>query len=195
MNAIKKTALYWFIALQTSGVPWVPTCHIMKMLWSRLVNVSKALLHCIHLSSPVFVQHKYCRTCFSCRYYAESFPIIVELNHVSKNQNDHSWLAPDVYWTISKHVVSGVIAARAIHYSDVIMYVIAFQITGVSSVCSTVCSGTDQRNHQSSASLAFVRGIHRWSVDSPHKGPVTRTCSHLMTSSWTSWSTYMYFML
>ena len=34
--------------------------------------------------------------------------------------------------------------------------------------------GADQRNHQSSASLAFVKGIHRWPVDSPHKGPVTR---------------------
>ena len=34
--------------------------------------------------------------------------------------------------------------------------------------------GADQRKHQSSASLAYVRGIHRWSVDSPHKGPVTR---------------------
>ena len=47
-------------------------------------------------------------------------------------------------------------------------------ITTVSIVCSTVCSGADQRIHQSSASLAFVRGIHRWPVDSPHKGPVTR---------------------
>ena len=37
---------------------------------------------------------------------------------------------------------------------------------------STVCSA-DQRKHQSSVSLAFVRGIHRWPVDSPHKGPVT----------------------
>ena len=37
-----------------------------------------------------------------------------------------------------------------------------------------VCSGADQRKHQSSASLAFVRGIHRWPVDSPQKGPVTR---------------------
>ena len=27
---------------------------------------------------------------------------------------------------------------------------------------------------QSSASLAFVSGIHRWPVNSPHKGPVTR---------------------
>ena len=33
-------------------------------------------------------------------------------------------------------------------------------------------------------SLAFVRGIHRWPVDSPNKGPVTRKCFHLMTSSW-----------
>ena len=37
-----------------------------------------------------------------------------------------------------------------------------------------VYSGTDQRRHQSSASLAFVKGIHRWPVNSPHKGPVTR---------------------
>ena len=45
-------------------------------------------------------------------------------------------------------------------------------ITGVSIVCSAVCS--DQRKHQSSASLTFVRGIHRWPVDSTHKGSVTR---------------------
>ena len=32
----------------------------------------------------------------------------------------------------------------------------------------------DERKHQSSASLAFVRGIHRWSVNSPRKRPVTR---------------------
>ena len=55
------------------------------------------------------------------------------------------------------------------HYSDVIMSTIASQITGVSIVCSTICSGTDQRKHQSSSSLAIVRVIHRWSVDSPHK--------------------------
>ena len=48
------------------------------------------------------------------------------------------------------------------------------QITGVSIVFSTVCSGEDRRKYQSSVSLAYVRGIHRWSVKSPHKGPVTR---------------------
>ena len=34
--------------------------------------------------------------------------------------------------------------------------------------------GTDQRKNQSFASLAFVWEIHRWPVNSPHKGPVTR---------------------
>ena len=48
------------------------------------------------------------------------------------------------------------------------------QITGVSIVCLTVGSDTDQRKHQSSASLAIVWGIHRWPVNSPHKRPVTR---------------------
>ena len=54
------------------------------------------------------------------------------------------------------------------------MSVMASQIAGVSIVYSTVCSGVDQRKHQSSASLAFVRGIHRWAVNSPHKGPMAR---------------------
>ena len=35
------------------------------------------------------------------------------------------------------------------------------QITGGSMVCSAVCSDADQKKHQSSASLAFVRGIRR----------------------------------
>ena len=70
---------------------------------------------------------------------------------------------------------------RPFHYSDVIMSMMASQITRLMIVYSTVFSGTDQRKHQSSASLAFVRGIHRWLVNSPHKWPVK--CFHLMTSS------------
>ena len=60
------------------------------------------------------------------------------------------------------------------HYSDVIMSAMASQITSISIVYWTVCSGADQRTHQSSASLAFLREIHRWVINSPHKGPVTR---------------------
>ena len=54
------------------------------------------------------------------------------------------------------------------------MSTMASQITGVSIVYSTICSGGDQRKHQSSTSLAFMRGIHRWPVNSPHKRPITR---------------------
>ena len=60
------------------------------------------------------------------------------------------------------------------HCSDAMMSVVASRITGVSIVYSNVCSGADQRKHQSSASLASVREIHRWPVKPPHKGPVTR---------------------
>ena len=60
------------------------------------------------------------------------------------------------------------------HYSDVIMGAMAYQITSLTIVNSTVYSGADQRKHQSSPTLAFVRGIHRWPVNSLHKWPVTR---------------------
>ena len=43
-----------------------------------------------------------------------------------------------------------------IHYSEVIMGAMGSQITSLSTVCSSVCSGSDQRKHQSSASLASV---------------------------------------
>ena len=60
------------------------------------------------------------------------------------------------------------------HYTDVIMATMASQITSLIIVYSTVYTGADQRKHQSPASLAFVRGIHRGPVNSPHKWPVTR---------------------
>ena len=41
-------------------------------------------------------------------------------------------------------------------------------------VYSTVYSGADQRNHQNSVSLAFVQGIPKWRMNSPHKWPETR---------------------
>ena len=47
------------------------------------------------------------------------------------------------------------------HYDDVIMTTMASQITSLAVVYSIVYSDADQRKHQSSASLAFVRGIHR----------------------------------
>ena len=60
------------------------------------------------------------------------------------------------------------------HYDDVTMSGMASQISSLTIVYSTVYPGADQRKHQSPASLAFVRGIHRRPVNSPHKWPVTR---------------------
>ena len=54
------------------------------------------------------------------------------------------------------------------------MSAIASQITSLTIVYSTDYPGADQSKHQSSASLAFVWGIHRGPVNSPHKWPVTR---------------------
>ena len=60
------------------------------------------------------------------------------------------------------------------HYTDVIIGTIASQITSLTIVYSSVYSDADQRKNQSSASLAFVRGLHRRPVNSSHKRPVTR---------------------
>ena len=65
-------------------------------------------------------------------------------------------------------------AIRHHHYDDVRMGAIASQITSLTIVYSIVYSDADQRKHQSSASLAFVRVIHRGPVNFPHKWPVTR---------------------
>ena len=63
---------------------------------------------------------------------------------------------------------------KYIHYNDVIMGTKAYEVTSLTIVYSSVYSGADERKHQSSASLAFVRGIHRWPVNSSHKEPVKR---------------------
>ena len=59
-------------------------------------------------------------------------------------------------------------------YDDVIMGAMASLITSLTIVYWTVYSDTDQRKHQSSASLAFVWGFHRGPGNSPHNWPVTR---------------------
>ena len=64
-----------------------------------------------------------------------------------------SIITSDVTWTVMNVVPSH-------HYNDVIMSVMASQITSLTIGYSTVYSGTDERKHQSSASLAFVRGIY-----------------------------------
>ena len=76
---------------------------------------------------------------------------------------EHGWIITSLVRVCLNH-----------HYNDVTMGSMASQITSLTIVYSAVYSGTDQSKHQSSASLAFVWGIHRGPVNSPHKWPVTR---------------------
>ena len=78
--------------------------------------------------------------------------------------NERNWLSNPHPWPVEGY---------SVHYSDVTMGEMTSQITSLTIVYSTVYSGADQGKHQSSASLSFVRGSHRWPVNSPHKGLVT----------------------
>ena len=68
------------------------------------------------------------------------------------------------------------------YYSDVIMGAMASELTRLTIVYLTVYSEIDQRKHQSSASLAFMREIHLWPVNFPHRWPVTQKM--FPSSSW-----------
>ena len=76
------------------------------------------------------------------------------------------------------------------HYNDVIMNAMASQITSLTIVYATVYSGSNQRKHQRPATLAFVRGIQRWPVNSPRKGSTRKNfpfddviiCTYLLNS-------------
>ena len=73
------------------------------------------------------------------------------------------------YILITPHILQDSFRANEVilHYCDVIMGTIAFQITNLTIVYSAFYSDVYERKHQSSASLAFVQGIHRGPVNSP----------------------------
>ena len=113
---------------------------------------------------------------------------LIEDDKNSEIQNNLLWITDilaQLPFSVSLQAPSHVHCYLVAHYNDVIMDSMASQITSLTIVYSAVYSGADQRKHQSSASLAFVRGIHRRPVNSPHKWPVTPKMFHLMTSSWT----------
>ena len=92
---------------------------------------------------------------------------IVPFNDVIMASSMHPWTIP------TDQSFDDLLFSLLLHYNDVIMGSITSQITSLTNVYSTVHSGADKKKHQSSASMAFVRGIHRGPVNSPHKWPVT----------------------
>ena len=101
----------------------------------------------------------------------------------------HQWNEANIIWSPNENEGSlldkryGVDDINHSHYGDVIMTTIASQITSLTVVYSIVYSDADQRKHQSSASLAFVWGIHRDRWIPRTKGQLRGKCFHLMTSS------------
>ena len=112
------------------------------------------------------------------------------------------WYYPVSPISISEETLRNM--GKYIRYSDIIMGMVAYQITSLMNVYSTVYSDTDQRKDQSSASLAFLRGSHRGPVNSPHKGPVTWKMFPfddvimnplLLYTWWTTTRTFAYHMI
>ena len=103
---------------------------------------------------------------------------MLHLGHSSEGQVDDyipTYISVYIYWYTyhGRHICH--ISIRCVQlYDDVIMGAMASQITSLPIVYSTVYSDADQRKHQSSASLAFVREIHRRRLNFPHNWPVTR---------------------
>ena len=100
-------------------------------------------------------------------------------NHLFSTNNDFSRMRR--FQPLAAHTIE----VSAEHYNDVIMSTIASQITSLTIVYSTVFSDADQRKHQTSASLAFVREIQRDRWIPRTKVQLRGKCFHLITSSWT----------
>ena len=156
------------------------------------VKVFSLLTEFSHGSSN-FLYHLYYKNSFSVsvqsRSFIVTFTLVYNIYHICVYLSDKYLTIPDVEISGGTHVVllpksnnrRKPSAVRHLdkndlttHYNDVRMGTMAYQITSLTIVSPTGYSGADQRKHQSSGLLAFVRAIHRWPVNSPHKGPVTR---------------------
>ena len=102
--------------------------------------------------------------------------ILVKKHQWTCYRNSSIFIEENDWLLLHCHLASleAILGNKGKYCSDVIMGTMASQITGVSKVYSTFCSGANQRKHQNSASRAFVRGIHRSPKNSPQKKPITR---------------------
>ena len=113
------------------------------MLWTSIPLSDKRMAFAIRLKYA-------CNSIYDVQYqYSRSWKLEIRLNLV---------------WSLKDTLL---------HYDDVKMGAMTSHITSLTIVYATVYSDADQRKHQSPASLAFVLGIHRGPVNSPHKWPVT----------------------
>ena len=140
------------------------------------MNPTKVYNYCaLKGQSENFVQLAFAMEAFNT---LEEFQLVVITIQAESNKilKHHTWWLKslNIGWSLSRSKANDCGCFVLIHYDDVRMGAIASQITSLTIVYSIVYSDADQRKHQSSASLAFVRGIHQGPVNFPHKWPVTR---------------------
>ena len=126
------------------------------------------------ISSQFHVPHYYCHSLSWWRHDAEMLTVLLAFVRGTQRSLVKSLLKYGALTFSRMNSSSPQSIHYSIHYRNIIMGAMASQITSLTIVYSTIHSSSDQTKHQSSAPLAFVRGIHRWPVNSPHKWPVTR---------------------
>ena len=87
-----------------------------------------------------------------------------------------------LFWSTRMYILG--CQKDVIHHNDVIMSTVASQITSLAIVYSSIYSGADQRKHERSASLAFVRGIHQWPVNCYYGCVFIQACMCHICPSW-----------
>ena len=153
-----------------TSLSWTPNAWMNKPLWNWLV-----CLISLRLAFFVPINHWYdLNIC-----YAYSVPTSIPIGKSIQGMKSFPCLKFRALLYFSP-IVKRILVS---HYTDVIMTTMASQITSLTVVYSNVYSDTDQRKHQSSASLAFVWGIHRDRWIPRTKGQLRGKCFHLMTLS------------
>ena len=146
-DELKKPRIYWFL-----GNPNIE-CNVIKILISNYHHYpGQFWLYNLRSISSKWVA-------VTCNTNSHG--------NIPRSHSSNEFTVNGRVWSIHAH------GRHFDHYNDVIMGMMASEITSLTIVYSTIYFGADQRKHQSSASPAFVWGIHRRPVNSPHKCPVT----------------------
>ena len=143
---------------------WLPyTCIIIKSLNVYMYTTNVVTWY---ISDEIYFTEVSCLIWYiinntkNSEYFAyqaiSEFPLIL----TNSTNNELSAWAACIYIPEASRVL-GFNWSYGSHYGDVIMGVITSQITSLAIVYSIVYSNADQRKHQNSVSLAFLRGIHR----------------------------------
>ena len=159
----------WCSSWRAGSLRMPPTVTDKMLLW--WVYACILVSRCLHESRICEVKYKLTFTYMLNMVVMQGhFHVLWERECIYIYSYIYIYFVNDSYITFDRNRAVSHLA----HYCNVIVVAMASQITSFANVYSIVYSGADQRKHQSSTLLVFVRGIHRWQVDSTHKGPVTQ---------------------